>query len=289
MTVVRKTQLNSDDTKGILESEEMVLSANAIDEIRAEKASVEVGQTMCKEILRSEIAKLDEDFAGEKKHKSERVENLSAKKTSKSIESKIYTKKSECISQTENEFEFCGGTKIEDCVVRKKRKVNEKSIGENLAKPSGEESIGDENVTKAKVKTLYSGEKNLNSKTNTTVENQNNISLSKKLTSQQLENQVPSKDTTKCKNVIDKEKKVEVANETVKAEVSKNMAVVELEKGVLIAVRVLVEMMSDETATNALKVDCAKEILTRLYGKTFEKTNDACEIEISQELREYCE
>ncbi|MEG1520476.1 MAG: hypothetical protein RR458_05760 [Clostridia bacterium] len=70
---------------------------------------------------------------------------------------------------------------------------------------------------------------------------------------------------------------------------TKETAVKELEKGVAVAVRVLVEMMTDETATNALKVDCAKEILNRIYGKTFENTNEACEIGISEDLKSYCE
>lgn len=37
------------------------------------------------------------------------------------------------------------------------------------------------------------------------------------------------------------------------------------------AAEIIVEMMTNEGSSNSLKVDCAKEILTRLHGKTFEE------------------
>lgn len=39
-----------------------------------------------------------------------------------------------------------------------------------------------------------------------------------------------------------------------------------------LAASVIVDMMTSDGSSNSLKVDCAKEILTRLHGKIFEET-----------------
>lgn len=56
------------------------------------------------------------------------------------------------------------------------------------------------------------------------------------------------------------------------------------------AATVIVEMMKSDGSSNSLKVDCAKEILTRLHGKTFE---DEDTVDLSAllpfDLKDYCD
>ena len=58
----------------------------------------------------------------------------------------------------------------------------------------------------------------------------------------------------------------------------------------VLAATVIVEMMMSESSSNSLKVDCAKEVLTRLHGKTFEEVTaaDFCSI-IPSDLLEFCD
>lgn len=89
--------------------------------------------------------------------------------------------------------------------------------------------------------------------------------------------------------IVTTDKKTALDSRRTNFDYIKEEVVATLNKGALEAVKVLVEMLIDETATNSLKVDCAKEILNRVYGKTLERTNEACEIELSKQLKEYCE
>lgn len=58
----------------------------------------------------------------------------------------------------------------------------------------------------------------------------------------------------------------------------------------VLAATVIVEMMTSDSSSNSLKVDCAKEVLTRLHGKTFEEVTatDFCSI-IPSDLLEFCD
>ena len=58
----------------------------------------------------------------------------------------------------------------------------------------------------------------------------------------------------------------------------------------VLAATVIVEMMMSESSSNSLKVDCAKEVLTRLHGKAFEEVTaaDFCSI-IPSDLLEFCD
>lgn len=55
-----------------------------------------------------------------------------------------------------------------------------------------------------------------------------------------------------------------------------------------LAARTLVMMMTDEKSTNSLKVDCAKEILTRIYGRTFTEEMGEREISLPKEFENFC-
>lgn len=56
------------------------------------------------------------------------------------------------------------------------------------------------------------------------------------------------------------------------------------------AAKVIVDILSDETTSKSMKLDCAKEILTRLYGRTFDDSvNDLMYLPISEELSKYTE
>ena len=58
----------------------------------------------------------------------------------------------------------------------------------------------------------------------------------------------------------------------------------------VLATEVLVSMMTEDSATNSLKVDCAKEILNRVYGKTFTDGSSSSEkFSMSDDLLKYCE
>ena len=58
----------------------------------------------------------------------------------------------------------------------------------------------------------------------------------------------------------------------------------------ILATEVLVSMLTEQTATNSLKVDCAKEILNRVYGKTFVDGNSSGEkFSMAEDLLKYCE
>lgn len=56
------------------------------------------------------------------------------------------------------------------------------------------------------------------------------------------------------------------------------------------AVRTLIDTMENEQATNSLRVDCAKEILNRTYGKSpigEEAEDPAVLVTLSEELQEF--
>lgn len=56
------------------------------------------------------------------------------------------------------------------------------------------------------------------------------------------------------------------------------------------AVRTLIDTMENEQATASLRVDCAKEILNRTYGKSpigEEMDNSAVTVTLSEELQEF--
>ena len=57
-----------------------------------------------------------------------------------------------------------------------------------------------------------------------------------------------------------------------------------------IAAEIIVEMMTNEGSSNSLKVDCAKEILNRLHGKTFEEISvlDLSAM-IPDDVRDFCD
>ena len=82
----------------------------------------------------------------------------------------------------------------------------------------------------------------------------------------------------------------ELKSETTKDENLENIAKETLLRATVKATEVLVSMLTDETATNSLKVDCAKEILNRVYGKTFVDVNQSTEkFSMSEDLLKYCE
>ncbi len=57
------------------------------------------------------------------------------------------------------------------------------------------------------------------------------------------------------------------------------------------ACQILIDMLSNDQATNALKVDCAKEILNRVFGKTFSsKEEEQTQVlSIAEELKKFME
>ncbi len=62
------------------------------------------------------------------------------------------------------------------------------------------------------------------------------------------------------------------------------------EESEALAATVIVEMMLNDSSSNSLKVDCAKEILTRLHGKTFEESDtfDLSEV-LPFEVKDFCD
>lgn len=62
------------------------------------------------------------------------------------------------------------------------------------------------------------------------------------------------------------------------------------EEAEALAATVIVEMMKSDGSSNSLKVDCAKEILTRLHGKTFED-DDTVDLSalLPFDLKDYCD
>lgn len=114
----------------------------------------------------------------------------------------------------------------------------------------------------------------------------NNLNLNEKKNRKVDDERAIVKDDEITAKDIEKEDSTLVFSEDCEEE---NLAKKVLIESASLAAKTLVLMMSDENSSNSLKVDCAKEILTRLYGRTFaEGESEKTEITLPKEFDKFC-